>query len=73
MRMKVQLNGKNVTASNWFGIHHITEHDTIEWFRFINMEELCKAYPDLFKPEIWLSDNPPQITKPKKTKLVKRK
>jgi len=28
-------------------------------------------YPDLFKPEIWLCDNPPKIENPKK-KLVKR-
>ena len=27
--------------------------------------------PEIFKPEIWLSENPPQIKQPKK-KLVKR-
>ena len=38
---------------------------------WIGMETLCKLYPEIFKPEIWLSENPPQIKQPKK-KLVKR-
>ena len=37
----------------------------------VGMETLCKLYPEIFKPEIWLSENPPQIKQPKK-KLVKR-
>ena len=64
---------KEVTASGWYGMEHHKEIHTIDFYRFINMETLCRLHPDIFKPEIWLSDNPPKITKPKKTALAKRK
>ena len=58
-------NDKGVIASGWFGLQHHREIHTV------GMETLCKLYPEIFKPEIWLSENPPQIKQPKK-KLVKR-
>lgn len=64
-------NDKEVIASGWFGVEHISENHHIDWFRLFNMEALCKMYPELFRPEIWLSENPPKIGQPKK-KLVKR-
>lgn len=64
-------NDKEVIASGWFGLEHHREIHTVDFYRHIGMETLCALYPDLFKPEIWLSENPPKITKPKK-KLVKR-
>ena len=51
-------NDKGVIASGWFGLEHHREIHTVD-------------YPEIFKPEIWLSENPPQIKQPKK-KLVKR-
>lgn len=62
-----------VSTSGWYGMEHHKEIHTIDFYRFINMETLCRLHPELFKPEVWLSDNPPKITKPKKAKLVKRK
>ena len=64
-------NDKKVHTSGWFGLEHHREIHTIDFYRHIGMETLCKLYPDLFKPEIWLSENPPEISKPKK--LVKRR
>lgn len=69
--MRMKINDKEVLTSGWFGVEHISENHHIDWFRFFNMETLCKMYPELFRSEIWLSDNPPQIKQPKK-KLVKR-
>ena len=67
----MKINDKEVLDSGWFGVEHISENHHVDWFRFVNMETLCKMYPKLFRPEIWLSENPPQIKQPKK-KLVKR-
>lgn len=67
----MKINNKEVIGSGWFGVEHISENRQTDWFRFFNMETLCKMYPDLFKPEIWLSENPPKIGQPKK-KLAKR-
>ena len=64
-------NDKGVIASGWFGLVHHREIHTVDFYRHIGMETLCKLYPEIFKPEIWLSENPPQIKQPKK-KLVKR-
>ena len=64
-------NDKGVIASGWFGLEHHREIHTVDFYRHIGMETLCKLYPEIFKPEIWLSENPPQIKQPKK-KLVKR-
>ena len=54
-------NDKGVIASGWFGLEHHREIHTVDFYRHIG----------IFKPEIWLSENPPQIKQPKK-KLVKR-
>ncbi len=67
----MKINNKEVSTSDWFGVQHHREIDTIDFYRHIGMETLCALYPDLFKPEIWLSENPPKIRQPKK-KLVKR-
>lgn len=64
---------KEVTTSGWYGMEHHKEIHTIDFYRFINMETLCMLHPELFNPEVWLSDNPPRISKPKKKPLVKRK
>lgn len=69
--MRNENNDKEVIDSGWFGVEHISENHHVDWFRFVNMETLCKMYPQLFRPEIWLSENPPKIGLPKK-KLVKR-
>ena len=63
---------KEVNTTEWYGIEHHREIDTIDFYRHFGIETLCKLYPYLFKPEIWLSENPPKITKPKKTALAKR-
>lgn len=67
----MKKNDKEIIHSGWFGVEHISENHHIDWFRLFNMEALCKMYPELFRPEIWLSENPPKIGQPKK-KLVKR-
>lgn len=64
---------KKVSTSGWYGMERHTETHTIDFYRFINMETLCMLHPELFPPDVWLSDNPPKITKPKKSQLVKRK
>ena len=69
----MKMNNKKVSTTGWFGIEYHREIDTIDFYRHIGIETLCALYPYLFKPEIWLSDNPPKITKPKKTVLAKRK
>lgn len=65
----VKINDKKVSDSDWFGVEHV-EH-TVDFYRFFGMETLCKLYPELFPPKVWLSKDAPKIGQPKK-KLVKR-
>ena len=67
----MNINDKEVPTTEWFGVQHHREIDTVDFYRYVNMETLCKLYPNVFRPEIWLSENPPKIGQPKK-KLVKR-
>ena len=69
--MRMKQNDKEVSTSGWFGLEHHKEIHTIDFYRHIGIETLCSLYPEIFKPEIWLSKNPPKIGLPKK-KLVKR-
>lgn len=69
----MKINNKKVSTTGWFGLEHHREIHTIDFYRHFGIETLCALYPDIFKPEIWLSDNPPKIDLPKKGKLVKRK
>lgn len=64
--MKIQCK-----TSDWFGVEHVSYH--VDLYRHINMETLCKLYPQLFNPEIWLSATPPKPVMPKKRKLIKHK
>lgn len=50
--MRMKNNDKEVIDSGWFGVEHISENHHVDWFRFVNMETLCKMYPKLFRPEI---------------------
>lgn len=68
----MRINDKKVPTSGWFGFEHHKEIHTIDYYRHFGMETLCKLYPELFPPEIWLSENPPKIGLPKKKQLVKR-
>ena len=63
-------NDKGVIASGWFGLEHHREIHTVDFYRHIGMETLCKLYPEIFKPEIWLSENPPQIKQSEASKIV---
>lgn len=69
----MRINDKEVPTSGWFGFEHHKEIHTIDYFRHFGIETLCALYPDIFKPEIWLSDNPPKIDLPKKGKLMKKR
>lgn len=62
----VKINDKEVPDSGWFGIEHHKEVHTIDYYRHFGMETLCKLYPELFPPKVWLSKDAPKITKPKK-------
>ena len=68
----MRTNNKEISTSGWFGLEHHKEIHTVDFYRHIGMDTLCALYPDLFKPEIWLCDNPPKIENPKK-KLIKKK
>lgn len=59
----VKINDKEVPDSGWFGIEHHKEVHTIDYYRHFGMETLCKLYPNLFPPKVWLA---PKITKPKR-------
>lgn len=67
----MKINDKKVSDSDWFGVEHIQEVHTVDFIRFFGMETLCKLYPELFPPKVWLSKDAPKIGQPKK-KLVKR-
>lgn len=67
----MKTDNKEVSTIGWFGLEH--HRETTDLYRYIDMETLCALYPEIFKPEIWLSGNPPKIGLPEKSKLVKRR
>ena len=40
-------NDKGVIASGWFGLEHHREIHTVDFYRHIGMETLCKLYPEI--------------------------
>ena len=45
-------NDKGVIASGWFGLEHHREIHTVDFYRHIGMETLCKLYPEQPKKKL---------------------